>query len=135
MKSIFAIATLSLLTSLAVNAQETCLTGYSCEKASEDFILRRTQLIQDENILLCQTVTIANFKKDQAGCLASATKGNDPVAQRYQCIADKLQAYNSDIYYDLQPSEIDSMLQIPELVGHIDAVRAAKACDEEAKGH
>jgi len=135
MKKMIALAALSLFASLATNAQEACNVGYSCEKSAGQNILRRTQLVQDENLLVCSTVTIANFKNDEAGCVAAAAKANDPVAQRYQCIADKMQAINSDIYYDLQPSDIDSMLQIPELVGHIDAVRSAKACDEEAKGN
>ena len=46
----------------------------------------------------------------------------------YQCIADRMQALNSSIYYDLDKETIDQMLQIPELMGHIDAVNAARAC-------
>ena len=46
----------------------------------------------------------------------------------YQCIADRLQAINSDIYYNLSKADIDAMISIPEMVGHIDAVRVARQC-------
>lgn len=49
----------------------------------------------------------------------------------YQCIADKLQAINSDIWYELSPHDINVMLTIPEFQGHIEAVRASKQCDAE----
>ncbi|MBC7712964.1 MAG: hypothetical protein H7177_06480 [Rhizobacter sp.] len=47
----------------------------------------------------------------------------------YQCIADSLQAINNDIYYNLSSTDIDIMLTIPEMMGHIDAINAAKRCD------
>lgn len=50
----------------------------------------------------------------------------------YACIAQKLQAINSDIYYDLSDAEIYSMITIPEMVGHIDAIYAERACEAEA---
>lgn len=46
----------------------------------------------------------------------------------YSCIANKLQASNSSIYYNLSDSEIDAMLTIPEMMGHLDAVNAATFC-------
>ncbi|MBY0414968.1 MAG: hypothetical protein K2Q18_12430, partial [Bdellovibrionales bacterium] len=49
----------------------------------------------------------------------------------YQCIADKMQAINSDIWYNLSKEEIDTILSIPEYVGHTEAVMARKACREE----
>jgi hypothetical protein len=52
---------------------------------------------------------------------------------KYQCIADKLQAYNSDIYYNLSDSDIYSMLTIPEMFGHLDATKAQIQCELEAK--
>lgn len=47
----------------------------------------------------------------------------------YTCIANTLQATNSDIYYNLSDAEIDAMLTIPEMLGHIDAINAAKRCE------
>lgn len=47
---------------------------------------------------------------------------------KYQCIADRLQAINSDIYYNLSESDIYSMLTIPEMFGHYDAQNALKLC-------
>ncbi len=76
------ITTLSLFVSLTVNAQEICRVGYNCENSDGDFILRHTQLVQDENIMLCQTVTITNFKKDEDSCIAAANKLNNEVAIR-----------------------------------------------------
>lgn len=49
----------------------------------------------------------------------------------YECIANRLQAYNSDIYYNLSESDIYSMITIPEMFGHIDAINAEKACITE----
>ncbi len=52
-----------------------------------------------------------------------------PISDKqYQCIAESLQAINSDIYYNLSRTDIDIMLQIPEMAGHIEAVNAARAC-------
>ena len=48
--------------------------------------------------------------------------------KKYECAADALQAINSDIYYNLSKSDIDAMISIPEMVGHIDAVRVARQC-------
>jgi hypothetical protein len=62
----------------------------------------------------------------------AVVSSNVMAAERnYQCIADALQAYNSDIYYNLSSTEIDAMITIPEMFGHIDAVNAEKRCDAE----
>lgn len=53
---------------------------------------------------------------------------NNTEEKKYQCVADGLQAYNSDIYYNLSKTEIDAMISIPEMFGHIDAVRVARRC-------
>lgn len=45
------------------------------------------------------------------------------------CVAQRLQALNSDIYYNLSDSEVESMLTIPEMAGHIDAVEMAERCE------
>lgn len=58
----------------------------------------------------------------------NAAKACETEAEKYQCVADGLQAYNSDIYYNLSKTEIDTMISIPEMFGHIDAVRVAKRC-------
>lgn len=46
-----------------------------------------------------------------------------------QCIADRLQAYNSSIYYGLSVTDVESMITIPEMFGHIDAMNAKKRCE------
>jgi 5-enolpyruvylshikimate-3-phosphate synthase len=51
--------------------------------------------------------------------------------RNYQCIADSLQAYNSSIYYNLSSADIDAMITIPEMMGHIDAIEAEKRCNEK----
>jgi hypothetical protein len=48
----------------------------------------------------------------------------------YECIASTLESFNSDIYYNLSEADIDSMLTIPEMMGHYDAMRAAEKCDK-----
>jgi hypothetical protein len=40
----------------------------------------------------------------------SAVASSKLPTHNYKCIADSLQAYNSDIYYDLSSSEIDDIL-------------------------
>ena len=49
----------------------------------------------------------------------------------YKCVANTLESINSSIYYNLSKSEIESMLTITELVGHLDAVNAVKKCDKQ----
>lgn len=52
----------------------------------------------------------------------------------YQCIADKLQAMNSDIYYNVTESDINAYLQYSEFnYAHVDTLNALNSCDEEAK--
>ncbi len=46
-----------------------------------------------------------------------------------QCVADRLQAYNSDAYYYLSVTDVESMLTIPEMFGHIDAINAKARCE------
>ena len=53
--------------------------------------------------------------------------------KQYRCVADAMQAIDSHIYYNLTSSQIDSMLQIPELVGHVEAVQAVAKCSAESK--
>ena len=50
------------------------------------------------------------------------------TTKQYQCIADTLQAYNSDIFYNLSSSEVDDMLKLNEAYGHDHAISAAKRC-------
>lgn len=49
----------------------------------------------------------------------------------YQCIADHLQAYNSDIYYNLSKEEIDKMLGDEGVYGHDIAVYMAERCEAQ----
>ncbi|WPU63284.1 hypothetical protein [Peredibacter starrii] len=47
----------------------------------------------------------------------------------YQCIADSLQAYNSDIYYALTPAEIDELLASQDDARAPMVREMAKVCD------
>ncbi len=58
--------------------------------------------------------------KAEKACLAES--------QKYQCVINGLEAYNSDVYYNLSTADIDTMLSIPEMAGHMDAFRIAKRC-------
>lgn len=46
----------------------------------------------------------------------------------YACIADNLEAYNSDYYYNLSPEEIDSMLYTCKTTFHDTVVSYAQCC-------
>ncbi len=46
----------------------------------------------------------------------------------YQCVSDKMQAINSDIYYNLSPNEIDLMAQNTEALGHTEMIKAINSC-------
>ena len=48
--------------------------------------------------------------------------------QAYQCVADTLQAYNSDIYFQLSPAEIREFLRDTGSYGHAATVQAAQKC-------
>jgi hypothetical protein len=48
----------------------------------------------------------------------------------YQCIADKLKSVNSDKWSNLSESDIDSMLQITEYTGHLEAMKASATCNK-----
>lgn len=50
----------------------------------------------------------------------------------YRCIADMLQAYNSSVYYDLTPEEIDVYLYTDRREGAQKVREVAKICDAEA---
>ena len=65
-------------------------------------------------------------------CLGIFSSQSFATDHNYQCIADSLQAINSDIYYNLSSTDIDAMLTIPEMMGHNDAINAAKRCDDQA---
>lgn len=45
-----------------------------------------------------------------------------------QCIADRLQAYNSDIYYNLLSAEVKALLSNVNYSGYSDAMNAARLC-------
>lgn len=47
----------------------------------------------------------------------------------YVCIADTLQAMNSDIYTNLSAEEIDHMLSDSEALGHEDAQMVLRLCE------
>lgn len=49
----------------------------------------------------------------------------------YRCIADVLQAYNSSIYYDLSPEEIDVYLYTDRWAGAEKVREVARLCDAE----
>lgn len=51
------------------------------------------------------------------------------VQHDYECIAAKMQAYNSDIYFGLTREDIDSALIDSTDYGHALAVQSAKTCD------
>lgn len=44
------------------------------------------------------------------------------------CIADRLQAYNSDIFLYMTPAEVNYLLVTPDAYGHDEAVRASRYC-------
>lgn len=47
----------------------------------------------------------------------------------YGCIADTLEAYNSDIYYDLSAADIDELLQNSEDARAWKVISVARECD------
>lgn len=54
----------------------------------------------------------------------------DLPAHNYKCIADTLEAYNSDIYYNLSVDEIDELLNHPETDARSwKAIEVARECD------
>jgi hypothetical protein len=52
----------------------------------------------------------------------------------YECITSTLEAYDSDIYYNLSKEEIDSMLYSCKTTFHDKVVSVAQACASEAFG-
>ena len=63
------------------------------------------------------------------GLLSSSVFANEIP---YQCIADKLQAMNSDIYYNVSAEDINLYLQYTEFNAfHFDTVNALNRCEAE----
>jgi hypothetical protein len=64
---------------------------------------------------------------------AGITHAQETLAPKhnYQCIADSLQAYNSDVLYNLSSEEIDEILADEASVFHDLTVAAALRCDAE----
>jgi hypothetical protein len=83
------------------------------------------KMLQDPQAMGHSDAVVASERCDQddAPSLQGAI-----TSQGYQCIADGMDAYDSDLYYNLSPSEIDSMLKDEQSYGHWLAVREAKAC-------
>ena len=54
------------------------------------------------------------------------------AGHNYQCIADKLQAYNSDYYYELTPAEIDNILNSSSDIRTKKVQQVAKECDPKS---
>ena len=50
-----------------------------------------------------------------------------------ECVSERLQAYNSDIYYNLSKEEIMDLLDTPEDARSSAVVYMAKACLENSK--
>jgi hypothetical protein len=46
----------------------------------------------------------------------------------YQCIASRLEAYNSDIYYNLSVEDINKLLYTCQYAGHSFVVQVAAQC-------
>lgn len=51
-------------------------------------------------------------------------------ARDYQCISDRLQAYNSDLFYDLSSAEIEEILETKNDGRYWKIAEVAEACDE-----
>ncbi len=66
-------------------------------------------------------------------CFGIISSSAFSAERNYQCIADKLQAINSDIWYNLSSTDIETMITIPEFSGHIEAMRADKECSSEER--
>lgn len=59
----------------------------------------------------------------------AAAQTGELTDKEAQCIADSLQAYNSDIYMQLTKAEVTYLLDNVDVYGHDDAVAAAKRCN------
>jgi hypothetical protein len=51
-------------------------------------------------------------------------------ARDYQCISDRLQAYNSDIYYDISAEEIEEILETKNDGRYWKVKEVAKSCEK-----
>lgn len=61
-------------------------------------------------------------------CEEDSKRNNKITNEQYKCISDSFEAIDNDLFYDVSSRDIDSMLQIPEMRGHVEAIRAARAC-------
>lgn len=58
---------------------------------------------------------------------------NASAAHDYECIAQGLEAYNSDIFYNLSPADIDALLANVSDGQHFVVVRITQTCDANAR--
>lgn len=70
---------------------------------------------------------IASVHAAESGCVPYAGKVN------YRCIADTLEAYDSDVFYNLSKEEIDSLLYTCQNVYHDKVVSVAERCASQAR--
>lgn len=71
-----------------------------------------------------------SYGHSDATRVASTCQAAKTEAKNYKCVANALEAYNSDVYYNLSNSEIDNLLQNSDVAGHTDALRAARICSK-----
>lgn len=69
------------------------------------------------------------YGHDDAVMVAKRAAAKQLTDKEAQCIADALQAYNSDIYMQLTKAEVTALLKDASAFGHQDAVDAAKRCN------
>lgn len=62
---------------------------------------------------------------------AHATETTGHSEQFYQCVASRLQAVNSDIYYDITPTDIENTLKDPSAIGYYLVVEMAQSCEDQ----
>ncbi len=53
----------------------------------------------------------------------------------YKCVSEKMQAANSDIFYDLSKAQIDAILKDEAAIGHDFAVATVARCESENAGN
>lgn len=68
------------------------------------------------------------YGHDDAVMVAKRSQAQQLTDKEAQCVADALQAYNSDIYMQLTKAEVSAMLNDAKAFGHDDAVEAAQRC-------
>jgi len=52
------------------------------------------------------------------------------TAPNFDCVSQKMEAIDSDVYYNWSAQEIDAALQNQSALGHAVAVACANACNE-----